>query len=108
MKQFFQNKPMLGFFIVAVAATVVSAWLLNPQSGPFGRLSSLFTSGLAGYLEILGVVAILIAGAGITYIALRLAQYGTAAAFAAGGGAADALTPADGEGSGGGEYSLVR
>ncbi len=88
MKQFFQNKPMLGFFIVAVAATVVSAWLLNPQSGPFGRLSSLFTSGLAGYLEILGVVAILIAGAGITYIALRLAQYGTAAAFAAGGGAA--------------------
>ena len=36
----------------------------------------------------MGVLAILVAGAGITYIALRLAQYGTAAAFASGSGAA--------------------
>jgi SpoVK/Ycf46/Vps4 family AAA+-type ATPase len=85
MKKLLQNRPMLGFFVVAVAATVVSTWLLNPQSGPFGLLSGLFTSGFAGILEILSVVAILIAGASVTYVALRLAQYGAAAAFVSGG-----------------------
>lgn len=86
MKRLFQNKPMLGFFIVAVGATVVSTWVLNPRSGPFAWVSGLFTSGLAGLFEIFGVVAILIAGASMTYVALRLAQYGTAAAFVSGGG----------------------
>ena len=85
MKQLFQNRPMAGFFIVAVGAAVVSAWVLNPRSGPFGWVSGLFTSGFAGLLEIFGVAAILIAGASMTYVALRLAQYGTAAAFVSGG-----------------------
>ena len=28
MKKFFADRPMLGFFIVAVAAAVVSTWIL--------------------------------------------------------------------------------
>jgi hypothetical protein len=39
MKRFFAHRPMLGFFIVAVAAAVVSTWLLNPQSGPWALVS---------------------------------------------------------------------
>ena len=31
MKTFFLRRPLLSFFIVAVAATVVSSWLLDPK-----------------------------------------------------------------------------
>ena len=38
MKRFFAERPMVAFFIVAVAATVVSAWIINPKEGPFAWL----------------------------------------------------------------------
>src|SRR5262249_8295949 len=30
MKRFFAERPMVAWFIVAVAATVISAWIINP------------------------------------------------------------------------------
>ncbi|MBV8167556.1 MAG: AAA family ATPase, partial [Alphaproteobacteria bacterium] len=71
MKRFFRNHPLLGFFVVVVAATVVSTWILNPKSSPLALLSGGWT--LAGTLMLLAVLMIFLAGAGLTYTAMRLA-----------------------------------
>ena len=71
MNKFFTDRPMLGFLIVSVVATLLSAWLMNPQSGPIGAISGLF-AGLSA-LKVAAALLILIAGAGITYVAMRLA-----------------------------------
>jgi hypothetical protein len=71
VKGFFRKHPLLGFFIVCVTATIVSTWILNPRSGPLGLFSGGFT--WAGALTLVGVLLIFFAGAGLTYVALRLA-----------------------------------
>lgn len=72
MRNFFRNRPLLGFFIVCVAATIISAWIINPKSGPL----ALFSGGLtwASALTLIAVLLIFVAGAGLTYIAMRLAS----------------------------------
>jgi SpoVK/Ycf46/Vps4 family AAA+-type ATPase len=72
MKRFLADRPMLGFFLVAVAATVVSSWILNPHSGPL----ALFTGGITwtAALKLGGVALIFLLGGGLTYIAMRLAS----------------------------------
>jgi SpoVK/Ycf46/Vps4 family AAA+-type ATPase len=72
MKDFFRRRPLLGFFIACVAATVVSAWILNPKSGPW----ALFSGGMtwATAITLIVVFLIFIAGAALTYAAMRLAS----------------------------------
>ena len=72
MKGFLAKRPMLGFFIVAVAAAVVSTWILNPQSGPLALASGGMTWATA--LRLAAVFLILVAGAALTYVAMRLAS----------------------------------
>jgi SpoVK/Ycf46/Vps4 family AAA+-type ATPase len=72
MKRFFADRPMLGFFIVAVAAAVVSTWILNPQAGPWALVSGGMTWAMA--LKLAGVFLILLVGAALTYVAMRLAS----------------------------------
>ena len=55
-KNFFAERPMLSFFIVAVAAAVVSTWILNPRSGLF----ALFAGGMTWETAFKLVVAVLI------------------------------------------------
>jgi SpoVK/Ycf46/Vps4 family AAA+-type ATPase len=71
-KNFFADHPMLSFFIVAVAAAVVSTWILNPQSGPL----ALFAGGMtwATAFKLIVAVLIFLVGAGITYVAMLLAS----------------------------------
>ena len=71
-KNFFADHPMLSFFIVAVAAAVVSTWILNPQSGPF----ALFAGGMtwATAFKLIAAVLIFLVGAAITYLAMLLAS----------------------------------
>ena len=38
MKRFFSERPMVAWFIVAVAATVISAWIINPPKEGFSWL----------------------------------------------------------------------
>jgi SpoVK/Ycf46/Vps4 family AAA+-type ATPase len=69
---FFGKRPMLGFFVVAVAAAVASAWILNPGSGPLGWLTTAGSPG-AAVLKILAALAIITVGIGVTYVGVRLA-----------------------------------
>ena len=62
---------MLAFLIVLVAATVISSWILNPDSGPINWVKQLSGSELA--MRALGALAVIVAGASITYVAARLA-----------------------------------
>ena len=71
MKGFFVRHPLIGFFIVAVLAAVVSAWLLNPKSGLWSLLSGGMTWATA--ITLIVVLLIFIGGAALTYVALRLA-----------------------------------
>ena len=83
MKRFFAERPMVAFFIVAVAATVISAWIINPKEGPFAWLINAGGSVDQLTLKVLAAAAILCVGASVTYIAWRLAQ-GAQAAYAGG------------------------
>ncbi len=72
MKKFFANRPMLGFFFVAVAAAVASTWILNPQSGPLALIAGGMTWATA--LRLATVVLIFLVGAGLTYVMMLLAS----------------------------------
>jgi len=85
MRKFFEKRPMLSFFMVAVAATLVSTWLLNPSQGPFGWIANGFTAAAA--FKITAALLILASGAALTYIAMRVAE--ASGVVAPGGG----LTP---------------
>ena len=71
MEKFFENRPMLGFFIVVAVAALACAWLLNPQAGPLGWLAGGFNAAAAFKLAL--ALLALAAGLGLTYVALRLA-----------------------------------
>jgi SpoVK/Ycf46/Vps4 family AAA+-type ATPase len=70
MKDLMAKRPMLAFLIIAVAASVISAWLLNPTIGP----AALFTGSAGGVvLKSLTSLFILGGGAALTYVVMRLA-----------------------------------
>ena len=71
MKKYLADRPMIGFFVVGVAAAVVSTWIINPQSGPL----TLFAGGMtwATVLRTGAVLLIFLVGAALTYVAMRLA-----------------------------------
>jgi stage V sporulation protein K len=83
MKRFFAERPMVAWFIVAVAATVISTWIINPKEGPVAWLINAGGSVDQLTLKVLAAAAILCVGASVTYIAWRLAQ-GAQTAYAGG------------------------
>ena len=83
MKKLFGNQTFAMFF-VSVAALVVGSWLINPSSGPIGWMSHGGSFGGA-LLKILVAVGILAVGAGMSYIAMRLALAGAEPAYSGAG-----------------------
>ncbi|MGH6853622.1 MAG: AAA family ATPase, partial [Methylocella sp.] len=73
--------------MASVIATILSAWILNPQIGPIAWFSGSGGSMPAILLKTATILAILSAGMALTYIAVRLAQGATAAAWVPGAGA---------------------
>ncbi len=90
MKKLFASQTFAMFF-VSVAALVVATWVLNPSSGPIGWLMHGGGSIGSSVLRILAALLILAVGAGVTYIAMRLAVGGGAPAYAGGGGGASSF-----------------
>jgi SpoVK/Ycf46/Vps4 family AAA+-type ATPase len=89
MKRFFAERPMVAFFILVVAATVVSALILNPKEPVAWLIQAVAWLSQAGgsvnelTRKIIFATAILCVGASLTYIASRLAR-GQQAAYAGG------------------------
>jgi SpoVK/Ycf46/Vps4 family AAA+-type ATPase len=88
MKAFFSNRPNTAFAIAMVIATVVSAWILNPERGPFAWFSG--PGGWSLALKFGTIIAIVSTGMALTYIAVRLGQGAAAAAWVPGAGASAA------------------
>lgn len=80
MNSLLRSHPMLAFFALSVVAAVVSASLLNPQHSMFAWFAGP-TGDVAFRIAV--AIAILLAGACLSYIAARLAISGTDAALAA-------------------------
>ena len=80
MNDLFKRHPLLGFFVVSVAAAVVSTAIFNPQHSPLGWFSG---SAADVALRLVVAVAVLLAGACVSYVAARLAVAGQVTAFQA-------------------------
>jgi stage V sporulation protein K len=65
------RRMMIGFFIVGVAAAVVSSWLLNLHEGPLHWIIQKFSSGSS--LKILLALLVLAIGGALTYGAWHVA-----------------------------------
>ena len=73
-------RPLLGLFVISVAAALTTSVLLNPQHGVSAWVSgSVWTL----VLRTLGALAIIVTGLAVTYIAARLAVVGEDKAMAA-------------------------
>jgi len=70
MKNFFYRHPMLGWLIISVTTAAIASWLYNPKAGVLGLLSAGMTWRTA--ITLFVVLLIFIAGAALTYVALRL------------------------------------
>ncbi len=69
MKDFMAKRPMLAFVVVGVVAALITSWILSPTKGPMALFDS---TGPAMLLDLLAGVLIAGAGAGLTYVALKL------------------------------------
>src|SRR5260370_8850176 len=76
MKNLFKDQQIIAIIVGGVAATIITAWMLNPQSGPAGWIKGLSPSTQA---ILSGVVIILVlAGLGllVTLVASAYARTG--------------------------------
>src|SRR5258708_32324220 len=76
MKNLFKDQQIIAIIVGGVAATIVTAWIFNPQSGPAGWIKGLSPSTQA---ILSGVVIILVlAGLGllVTLVASAYARTG--------------------------------
>jgi SpoVK/Ycf46/Vps4 family AAA+-type ATPase len=71
MTDFLSKRPMLAFFIVSILASVVSAWVINPGSGPAAWFAGANWVAIAIKLAIAALI--LSVGAALTYVAVRFA-----------------------------------
>jgi stage V sporulation protein K len=76
MKNIFKGQQILGITIGGVAATMLTAWVLNPQSGPAGIIRGLLPSTQSTLSGILIVAALVCVGLLVTAIASNYARTG--------------------------------
>ena len=71
MTDFLSKRPMLAFFIVSILASVISAWVINPGSGPAAWFAGANWAAIAIKLALAALILSL--GAALTYVAVRFA-----------------------------------
>jgi stage V sporulation protein K len=76
MKNIFKGQQILGITIGGVAATMLTAWVLNPQSGPAGIIRGLLPSTQSTLSGVLIVAALVCVGLLVTGIASNYARTG--------------------------------
>jgi stage V sporulation protein K len=87
MKNLFKDQQILAIIIGGVAATIITAWIMNPQSGPAGWIKGLAPSTqaiLSGFVIVLVLASL---GLLVTFIASSYARSGALQPASSGGGA---------------------
>ena len=87
MKNLFKDQQILAIIIGGVAATIITAWIMNPQSGPAGWIKGLSPSTqaiLSGFVIVLVLASL---GLLVTFIASSYARSGALQPASSGGGA---------------------
>jgi stage V sporulation protein K len=85
MKNLFKDQQILAIIIGGVAATIITAWIMNPQSGPAGWIKGLSPSTqaiLSGFVIVLVLASL---GLLITFIASSYARSGALQPASSGG-----------------------
>ena len=76
MKNFFKDQQILGIIVGGVGATMITAWILNPQSGPAGWIKGLSPSTQAIISGVIIVMVLISIGLLVTGIASSYARTG--------------------------------
>jgi stage V sporulation protein K len=85
MKNLFKDQQILAIIIGGVAATIITAWIMNPQSGPAGWIKGLAPSTqaiLSGFVIVLVLASL---GLLVTFIASSYARSGALQPASSGG-----------------------
>jgi stage V sporulation protein K len=85
MKNLFKDQQILAIIIGGVAATIITAWIMNPQSGPAGWIKGLSPSTqaiLSGFVIVLVLASL---GLLVTFIASSYARSGALQPASSGG-----------------------
>jgi SpoVK/Ycf46/Vps4 family AAA+-type ATPase len=90
MRNLFKDQQILAIIVGGVAATIITAWIFNPQSGPAGWIKGLSPSTQAMLSGITIVLVLSMVGWLITAVASAYARTG-AMQPAQGGGVSDAI-----------------
>lgn len=86
MKNLFKDQQILAIIIGGVAATIITAWIMNSQSGPAGWIKGLSPSTqaiLSGFVIVLVLASL---GLLVTFIASSYARSGALQPASSGGG----------------------
>ena len=70
MKNLFKDQQILAIIIGGVAATIITAWIFNPQSGPAGWIKGLSPSTQSILSGV--VIALVLASVGLLVTVVRL------------------------------------
>jgi stage V sporulation protein K len=86
MKNLFKDQQILAIIIGGVAATMITAWIMNPQSGPAGWIKGLSPSTQSILSGVMIVLVLASVGLLITFIASSYARTGALQPASGGGG----------------------
>jgi stage V sporulation protein K len=86
MKNLFKDQQILAIIIGGVAATMITAWIMNPQSGPAGWIKGLSPSTQSILSGLMIVLVLASVGLLITFIASSYARTGALQPASGGGG----------------------
>jgi SpoVK/Ycf46/Vps4 family AAA+-type ATPase len=85
MKNVFKNQQILGITIGGAAATMITAWVLNPQSGPAGIIKGLLPTTQMWLSGVTIVLAFVCVGLLVTAVASAYARTGALQPVQSGG-----------------------
>jgi SpoVK/Ycf46/Vps4 family AAA+-type ATPase len=85
MKNLFKDQQILAIIIGGVAATILTAWIMNPQSGPAGWIKGLSPSTQSVLSGVVIVLVLASVGLLVTFIASSYARTGALQPASSGG-----------------------
>src|SRR6202167_4691155 len=93
MKKLFKDQQILAIIVGGVAATIITAWIFNPQSGPAGWIKGLSPSNQSMLSGITIVLVLAAVGLMVSVVASSYARTGALQPAESGGAIKMLLAP---------------